>query len=129
MQTSGVRSPRLKLSPPTLSIGFLRSKPQGLSDVRRLQEAVRLPGLSTQTKKLKSFRPRGDVLGWEEIQALMAAHPESHPQIFYPEHGLTTFLKVRLAKQLTGACLRSKLRPNSRNVVMSQGSWCVGPAD
>ena len=92
----------------------------------RLQEAAR--ELSAQRKKQGLFVV--DVLGWEEIQALMAEHPEVIAD-FYPEHAdhipkvieaLTALpsLNAKLASLMDDPGARSRLAVADRP---SEGKW------
>ena len=92
----------------------------------RLQEAAR--ELSAQRKKQGLFVV--DVLGWEEIQVLMAEHPEVIAD-FYPEHAdhipkvieaLTAppSLNAKLASLMDNPGARSRLAAANRP---SEGKW------
>lgn len=92
----------------------------------RLQEAARIQSV----KRNKQARFVVDVLGWEEIQALMAEHPEVIG-VFYPEHAdhipeAVEALKdlpsisAKLTRLINGPYGQSRLAPFNRT---SEAKW------
>jgi hypothetical protein len=80
-----------RFNPPLQKWIFATTAP---ADVK-LQEAARL----ISEERAKRGRFSVTVLGWEDIQSLLASHPEVLEQ-FYPEHGLDLATVVRALKAL-----------------------------